>query len=481
MNTPATRDALIVAVSEYQDPKLRRLRSPAVDAAALGDVLRDPQIGDFSVDVLIDPDDRSLRRKLAAFFRHARRPSDLLVVHFSCHGVKDETGELFLATTDTEFDLLSATAIPASWLNEQINRCRSKRIVMLLDCCFSGSFPFGARTRAGEVVDPSSHLEGRGRAVISSSNSMEYAYEGAQLTGKEQPSVFTQAVVQGLQTGEADRDHDHQISIQDLYDYVFDQVRQATPNQTPNMMSTLEGPLYLARSSYEPPVEPAQLEAELMGAISSDLTYIRRGAVEGLATLLQRPDRAVALAARQELERLTHDDSKLVSEAAAEVLAQLIAAEAKNRPPRSVPTSTTREGSGRPSNSDGTPPDVERSATRVTARFVEHVRGRVDLDVILPGNKVHRLEARYGWTSNSSGVRLEGAKVVDLWGEGDVWETWSFVLSDGDHKHKIGYIQKTPILGLRPKITAASLYADGDLIYRFGEAPPESATDHLRL
>ena len=31
-----------------------------------------------------------------------REPDDLLLVHFSCHGVKDEDGELYFATPNTE-------------------------------------------------------------------------------------------------------------------------------------------------------------------------------------------------------------------------------------------------------------------------------------------------------------------------------------------------------------------------------------------
>ena len=100
-------------------------------------------------------------------------------------------------------------------------------------------------------MDAPGQLQGRGRAIITASNSMEYAYEGDELTGEGQPSVFTEAVVEGLRTGKADLDMDHLISIDDLYHYVYDRVRERTPNQTPSIKSDLEGALYLARSSYQ--------------------------------------------------------------------------------------------------------------------------------------------------------------------------------------------------------------------------------------
>lgn len=253
------RHALIVATARYDDPKLSALRAPAADAERLAAVLSDPAKGAFAVQTLLDEPQGTIARRIAAFFRD-RRPDDLLLVHFSCHGVKDDRGELFLAATDTEVDLLSATGISAQWLNDQISRTRSRRTVVLLDCCFSGSFPFGLRPRSPAAVDAPDQLQGRGRAIITASSAMEYAYEGDRLRGEGQPSIFTEAVVEGLESGRADLDGDHLISVDDLYNYVYDRVRERTPSQRPSKKSDLEGPLYLATSdggTLPPPERPA--------------------------------------------------------------------------------------------------------------------------------------------------------------------------------------------------------------------------------
>jgi uncharacterized caspase-like protein len=178
-STAEGRYALVVATARYTDPKLAQLRAPAADAERLGTVLGDPERGDFDVRVLVDDTHERMIRAVASFFRD-RRPQDLLLLHFSCHGVKDDRGELYLAATDTEVDLLSATGLSAAWLSDQIDRCRSRRTVVLLDCCFSGSFPFGMRARGGGVDAPE-QLQGRGRVIITASNAMEYAYEGDRL------------------------------------------------------------------------------------------------------------------------------------------------------------------------------------------------------------------------------------------------------------------------------------------------------------
>jgi hypothetical protein len=326
--TEIARDALIVAVADYSDRRLRQLRAPAVDAERLAGVLRDPSIGGFRVEVASDVREGELRRRLARFFAN-RHPDDLLLVHFSCHGIKDDSGELYLAAMDTESDVLAATGIASGWLNDQIGRCRSKRIVMLLDCCFSGSFQFGSLRRAGEQVNIHDHLGGRGRAVITASNSMEFSYEGDELAGAGQPSFFTGAVVEALETGKADRDGDRRISVDELYDYVYDRVRERTPSQSPTILSSLEGPLYIARSSYQPPVEPATLPRELLDLIENQFAGARLGAVEELATMLKSSDTGVVLAARHALTAMLGDDSRSVSTRVEQVLATEILAPAQ--------------------------------------------------------------------------------------------------------------------------------------------------------
>jgi hypothetical protein len=344
--TSEGRHALVVATARYSDPKLAQLRAPAADAARLAAVLSDPAKGDFEVEVLVDEVQATLSRRIARFFAD-RRPDDLLLLHFSCHGVKDDRGELFLAATDTEIDLLSATAVSAAWLNDQISRTRSRRTVVLLDCCFSGSFPFGMRAR-GSSVDAPQQFEGRGRALITASSAMEYAYEGDELRGEGQPSIFTEAVVEGLETGEADLDGDQRVSIDDLYNYVYDRVKQRTPSQTPKKMSELEGPLYLAKSSYRRKVEPAALDPELIARTEDRYAGIRQGAVQELAALVGGSDPAIALAAREALARMVDDDSRSVSAAAQAALAEPdpepVAPAPPPRPPPAPIRSSTRGG-----------------------------------------------------------------------------------------------------------------------------------------
>ncbi|MGH6746802.1 caspase, EACC1-associated type [Novosphingobium sp.] len=249
-----SRQALSIATGSYQDQQLRRLRAPAKDAAALARVLGDPAIGDFHVERVVDQPVGLVRLALERFFAD-RGLDDLLLVHVSCHGVKDDDGRLYFAASDTEREWLDSTAVSAAWLNERMDRCRARSIVLLLDCCFSGAFLRGSKGDMG--VDLKEWLGGSGRAILTASNAVEYAWEGDELSGQAQPSLFTAAIVEGLETGEADRDGDGQVSIDDLYAHVYERVRESGRSQTPLKWTLdIEGKLFIARNPHPPKVQP---------------------------------------------------------------------------------------------------------------------------------------------------------------------------------------------------------------------------------
>ena len=322
----ASGTALLVASAGYRDPKLRRLRAPAWDAQALGRVLADPAIGEFDVELALDEPEHALRRKIARFFADRRR-DDLLLLHMSCHGLKDDDGNLYFATVDTEFDHLDSTAVSAEFVHRQMARSRSGRIVLLLDCCYSGAFSQGMAPRAGEGVELKERFAERGRAVISASNAMEYSFEGDDLSGEGKPAIFTSAVVKALETGQADRDGDGWISVDELYDYVYEEIRDKSP-QRPVRWLDLEGDLRIAKSVYVPPVQPTELPADLRAATESPLRAARLGAVQELSELLAASDQGLVKAARDALKTLTEDDSQRVSAAAKTAL---LTAEAQAR------------------------------------------------------------------------------------------------------------------------------------------------------
>lgn len=315
--------ALLVACGTYEDPKFRALRAPSQDAGALAGVLGDPAIGGYTVSTMVDQPFWAVNEVIEGFFADRKR-DDLLVVYFACHGVKDADGRLYFAAANTKFSRLASTGVSSAWVNERMDRSRSRRIVLLLDCCYSGAFARGLAPRAGEEVAVTERLGGRGRAVITASDAMEYAYEGDDLSlDAGTPSVFTGALVEGLLTGAADRDGDGRVGVEELYEYLHDKVRDALPSQTPTMSTHgLQGELYVAANPNPPPPPEAAvlLPFELRQAAESELEWQRQGAVVGIRRLLASSRPGLSEAAREALTQLTRDESSAVAASAREAL-----------------------------------------------------------------------------------------------------------------------------------------------------------------
>ncbi len=315
------RRALIVANGEYDNAGLQRLGSPAADADALAGVLSDRAVSDFEVRVVRNETAHVVQAEIEDLCLEGR-PDDVLLLHFSCHGLKDGTGQLFFAARNTRPDRLGSTAVPAHFVRQCIRQSRSRSVVLLLDCCYGGAFGEGVAVRAaGDANVLDSFRGGRGRAVITASNSIEYAFEGARLAEGQpaQPSVFTSALVEGLRTGEADRDEDGWIALGELYEYLFDRVRERNPKQTPSRDIEMQGELYLAKSRRRR-IKPSPIPADLAAAIAAENPFTRLGAVAELRRRLSSDNLPVAMGAFEALKVMASTDIQHVAAAASDAL-----------------------------------------------------------------------------------------------------------------------------------------------------------------
>ncbi len=257
------RVAVVVATGDYEDTDFRRLRAPSGDATEIADVLGDEAIGGFSVTLLLDETDHVIRRRIGDFLAD-RAHDDTIVVYLSCHGVLDLRGRLYFAAANTVKHRLSSTAVEARWLLDELELCPAWQQVLILDCCFSGSF---ANTK-GEA-DLERRLGARGRIVLTASRAEEYSFEGNP-TGAAGASVFTAALVDGLRSGAADHSGKGHITVDDAFHHAAQLIRFRGGGQSPQRwVYGGEGDIVLARSPHtpeepavvdDPPPEPASEE-----------------------------------------------------------------------------------------------------------------------------------------------------------------------------------------------------------------------------
>ena len=254
--------ALLVGVSEYKSA-LEPLPGAEQDVLAMQEVLENEEMGGFrDVIPLVNPLVQNLRRGIYDFFTERNR-DDLLLFYFSGHGVKDQNRNLYLTTPETEKNskglVVTPTAVAANYLQSQISQSRSERIVIVLDCCFSGAFTKGMTAKDDGEVDILRELGGKGRAILTSSSSTQYSFE----QDDSQLSIYSRYLIEGIKTGAADRDNDGRISVEELHDYVKEKVQQASPAMTPQFYPVEEGyKIYLARSPQDDPQLKYRQEAQ---------------------------------------------------------------------------------------------------------------------------------------------------------------------------------------------------------------------------
>ncbi|NMG21246.1 caspase family protein [Brasilonema bromeliae] len=249
----AKKVALLIGVSEYGEG-LTPLLGAAKDVKVMEQVLQHPEIGNFNeVMLLTNPAPEAMMEAIESLFS-GRTKDDLVLLFFSGHGMKDENLKLYFATSRTrknpQGELVKATAVPASFVHDMMNNCRSKRQVVILDCCFSGAFAQGLSAKDDGSVNIKAILGGEGGAVLTSSTSTQLSFEqqGSDL------SVYTRYLVEGIETGAADLDNDGVVSVDELHEYAKQKVQEAAPAMKPEIHTTKEG--YKIRLAQAPTDNP---------------------------------------------------------------------------------------------------------------------------------------------------------------------------------------------------------------------------------
>jgi uncharacterized caspase-like protein len=263
---PRNQWAVVIGVGDYESAAIPRLRYSVPDAEAIYQTLIGP--AGFKRDNVLLLTDRSERKPtlrnikwaLGTFLGRSALKDDTVLIFFAGHGAPEvDTRGLerdglakYLIPSDADPDDLYSTALPMDELQTIFGRIEAARVVAFLDACYSGAAggrTFAAkRTRAVTVDDL--FLErltrSKGRAIITASRTNEVSIELPELGH----GIFTYYLVTGLK-GAADLNRDGIVSLQELYEYVEQQVsaksRAVGGNQHPVMKGELEGALPLAK------------------------------------------------------------------------------------------------------------------------------------------------------------------------------------------------------------------------------------------
>ncbi|MFZ1061671.1 MAG: caspase family protein, partial [Candidatus Rokuibacteriota bacterium] len=260
------RWAVVIGVGRYESPDIPKLRYTVPDAEAIYQVLTGPA-GFKKEHVLLltdkterKPTLRNIKWALGTFLSRSAKKDDTVLIYFAGHGapevdsrgVERDGFSKYLVPTDAEPDDLFSSALPMDDIQTIFARIEAERVVVFLDSCYSGAAggrTFSSKkTRAGHVDDL--FLErlarSKGRAIITASRPAEVSIELPELGH----GIFTYYLVQGLK-GAGDLNRDGIVTLQELYEYVEQEVtkksRAVGGNQHPVMKGELEGVLPLVK------------------------------------------------------------------------------------------------------------------------------------------------------------------------------------------------------------------------------------------
>jgi hypothetical protein len=273
---------------------LAPLQGPTNDVAALTRVLGDPDRGQFEVHQFLDKPGYEILPDIERGLRVAAK-EDLFLILYSGHGKRSRNGQLCLATAETRDDALRATSIPARYLTELVEESDCGSVILLLDCCYSGAVDIGLRGDISSELQAIS--DAQGFYIITASNKTQIARETELVPGGSVMGRFTAALVNGMESGSADRERKGKILLSDLRHYLG----QVVTGQTPQFFArrAIGDPLI----SLSPVTAVPLLDAVVLSDLDAEQWHRRQGAVRALSVILRDGDAQTQDAVKEALRR----------------------------------------------------------------------------------------------------------------------------------------------------------------------------------
>ena len=309
--------ALILSCGNYTNSGLRPLPSFRPDAERIDGLLANTKIGQFETQLLLDP---NLVEAQSAIYEilNSCSHSDLIILYLSGHGLKDAFNRFYFAVPDTDPSRLPATALSGRYIREQIADTSTKRLIVILDTCYAGAFgqEMLAKAHNSLMRVPDELTGGEGHVVMAASSPLQLSFESGEA---EVASVFTKALCEGIETGQADFDGDGLIGLGELFEFAARAVADSHPAQTPQISYFgVTADLILARAPRIPTA--TELDPDIISALESIHPQLRIGAINVLTSYMKSQDPDRRAAAKNRLRTIQDDPHPSVQKAVAKAL-----------------------------------------------------------------------------------------------------------------------------------------------------------------
>jgi hypothetical protein len=225
--------ALIVGIATYNH--MPSLKYTDDDAYQLYAFFKSPEGGalrDDNIKILIDDaaTKRTILDELESLSSRADA-DDVVILYLSGHGLDG-------AYVPSDFDG-SNHQLPYSTILDELDRSLARHKLFITDACHSGSMIAAARTPLTVAIQNfynAYNTANGGTAIMTSSKQEEVSLE----YGGLRQGVFSHFLIKGLK-GYADSSGDKLLTIEELYQYIYNNVREYTANkQNPSIIGDFD-------------------------------------------------------------------------------------------------------------------------------------------------------------------------------------------------------------------------------------------------
>jgi len=246
------RWAVIVGISQYDDPEIKGLEFADRDARAVYEFFRSPLsgLGGFkseNMKLLLNKDATYTNMKVALFdFLKQAAPEDVVLVYFAGHGSPDpqRRNNLYLLPSDAQAGSMGGTAFRMDDMNRALAEVTAAHKILITDACHSGGVTVSARGGPADNAINDAFLSRMTAAngvtaILTASDTVQQSLEGTQWRDSttegptEGHGVFTYYLLKGLR-GAADVNGDQIVDLNEIMQYTSEKVAEATRRaQTP--------------------------------------------------------------------------------------------------------------------------------------------------------------------------------------------------------------------------------------------------------
>jgi replicative superfamily II helicase len=231
---------LFVGINRHSSKLINELSFARRDAVAMHALFTDTLGGDTKLLTDEEATRAAIEEELGRLTTCSK--DDVVVISFSGHGAPTHQ----LVTYDADRRNLEGTCIPLDVFAGWLSRIPARRLVCILDCCFSGGMGAKGLDVESTPRDPSSveelldQMSGEGRLIFTASTSTEKAWENAKL----RHGLLTHHLLEALQ-GAEEVVQGAKISLYRLLEHVTRRVidfsSRLGKTQNPTVRGTLDG------------------------------------------------------------------------------------------------------------------------------------------------------------------------------------------------------------------------------------------------